>query len=63
VAIIDENVSRDTFLIIESIYINKKWYQILHTTESTYLGIPDESGNLVIESKTKTPASISNFFE
>jgi len=46
---------------IESIYTNQSWYQVLQTNESTYLGIPDISGNLV---KQELPTEKeSSFFE
>lgn len=46
---------------IEILYTSKNWFNILHTTDSTYIGIPDVQGNLTLPNiETNT---ISNFFE
>lgn len=48
---------------VESIYTNSNWYQVLQTNETTYLGIPDESGKLEIKTSSKENESLSSFFE
>jgi len=47
---------------IESMYTNKDWFKIMHTKEKTFVGLPDESGNLKIIDK-KVSANLSSFFE
>jgi hypothetical protein len=50
---------------IESIYTNANWYQIFQTTSDTYLGIPDENGNLIHKEKSdevKNTEAFSSFF-
>ena len=47
---------------IESIYLNRKWYQITHTNETTYLGIADANGNIQMP-QIKVSESLSSFFE
>jgi hypothetical protein len=47
---------------IEAIYNNANWYQVLHTNSDTYIGIPDEKGNLQIPEKSSNEY-LSNFFE
>jgi len=48
---------------IESIYTNLSWYQILHTNKSTYLGIADEAGNVVMKEISAQKTQLSSFFE
>jgi glycosyltransferase involved in cell wall biosynthesis len=48
---------------IETMYINRSWFQILHTAEDTYLGIADDNGQLVIDSRSNVSAALSSFFE
>ena len=48
---------------IESLYIGKDWYQIHHTNEETYLGLPNEAGEIVFKENSKTITFISSFFE
>jgi hypothetical protein len=43
-------------------YTNKDWFKIMHTKEKTFVGLPDESGNLKIIDK-KVSANLSSFFE
>ena len=47
---------------IESIYLNRKWYQVTHTDETTYLGIADDNGNLEFPIENVSE-SLSSFFE
>lgn len=47
---------------IESMYTNKDWFKVMHTKEKTFVGIPDEAGNLKIVDK-KVSANLSSFFE
>ena len=47
---------------IETIYVNSNWYSCKQTNYDTYLGIPDEAGNLVHE-EVKSQDSFSGFFE
>ena len=47
---------------IESMYTNKDWFKIMHTKEKTFVGLPDEAGNLKIVDK-KVSANLSSFFE
>jgi len=48
---------------IESIYLNKSWYQVHHTNSTTYLGIPDVNGNIQLKEQTQAKPSFSGFFE
>ena len=48
---------------IEAIYTNQSWYQILHENQFTYLGVPDENGNLIKKELPKEKETISSFFE
>lgn len=43
-----QNTKSDIYLTsdIETIYINSNWYRILQTNTHTYLGIPDDNGNI-----------------
>ena len=60
-----ENTKGTVYLTsdIETMYLNRSWYQILHTNEDSYLGIPDDNGNLVLEAKPTASETISSFFE
>jgi len=45
-------------------YIHKEWMKIYHTKNQTYVGIPDDSGNLIhSESNVQKEEVFSNFFE
>jgi glycosyltransferase involved in cell wall biosynthesis len=51
---------------IEAMYTNRKWYSTLHTNSTTYLGIPDEKGNISHTEKpveTKDNEAFSSFFQ
>jgi len=48
---------------IEAIYTNQSWYQILHEKQFTYLGVPDDNGNLIKKELPKEKETISSFFE
>ena len=48
---------------IESIYLNRSWYQVTHTADGTYLGIPDSNGNLAFTQPEKEIDSFSSFFD
>jgi hypothetical protein len=50
---------------IEAIYANANWYKITQTNSDTYLGIPDEKGNLNFKEKSvesKNNEAFSSFF-
>lgn len=47
---------------IETMYVIRNWCTVMHTNQETFLGIPDESGNLVLEN-ANVDHSISLFFE
>jgi glycosyltransferase involved in cell wall biosynthesis len=60
-----ENSSGVVYLIsdIDPIYVNKAWCQIKQTNHETYLGIPDENGNLEHKEIEDTLDVLSSFFQ
>ena len=48
---------------IETIYVNLGWYQIKQTNHETYLGIPDDNGNLEHKEIEDTSDTFSSFFQ
>lgn len=48
---------------IETMYLNKTKFQIHHTNELTYVGLPNDSGNLQFTEKSETSQVFSSFFE
>lgn len=60
-----ENTKGTVYLTsdIETMYINRKWFQILHSNEDTYLGIPDDNGNLELEVIPTASETKFSFFE
>jgi hypothetical protein len=48
---------------IETIYVNLGWYQIKQTNHETYLGIPDDNGNLEHKEIENPSDALSSFFQ
>jgi hypothetical protein len=48
---------------IETIYVNLGWYQIKQTNHETYLGIPDDNGNLEHKEIENPFDTLSSFFQ
>jgi hypothetical protein len=48
---------------IEAIYTNQAWYKTHHDNGFTYLGVPDDNGNLIKKELPKENEAISSFFE
>lgn len=60
-----ENTKNEIYLTsdIEAIYNNMNWYQVHHTNEFTYVGIPNENGALHVPEVKLTSKVFGNFFE
>jgi hypothetical protein len=48
---------------IETIYVNIAWYQIKQTNHETYLGIPDDNGDLNHKEIENPFDALSSFFQ
>jgi hypothetical protein len=48
---------------IEAIYSSLNWFKVMHTKQHTYVGVPDDSGQLTIAVQKAKSDVLSSFFE
>lgn len=48
---------------IEATYSSLNWFKVMHTKESTYVGLPDDTGQLTIAAQKAKSDALSSFFE
>jgi len=48
---------------IEATYSNLNWFKVMHTKETTYVGLPDENGNLTLPDVKTVENNLLEFFQ
>lgn len=48
---------------IEATYSNLNWFKVMHTKQHTYVGLPDDNGDLRLPEPKHVESNFSEFFQ